>query len=692
MGYTALTDAALAGSDVLVMEWVLECRNGKQARNAGAWTTIELTEVPTIRRGGSGLYATAEFSVDRDWNGGVLDYADDYDDTNPLQMGSEVQIKCRVRVQENPELWEEEYKFRGYVDKVNIDAQKLSVFAYDKLGVCKRAICKLGTGTPSQRQGYIESEISATLSGTITLEVVATNTLAIRQATYPQAWYGGSPRSWKRSAIHLYKQGASDPEPRDSWRPYHQEGVIRLTDTPSGTYELRQEGGDWTVKVYKMPGEAGSLTVGEIIESALTYPKWADAGGGLVEAHLGPGFDAADLVGLSPGAGAVSYFEWDVDSGTVEELLSELLSERWSGAYKLYYDPVTDKVIGLDETDFKTKADNAKATPAVYDIDSLCWVSAVRHSRTLDDVQGGVVVRGRKPAPEAVLKPSDSAKITTLLPEPAWTRLDLVPYMGWNAEANLLNGLYEGRDYSVGYGLRKDGEIGNAYDFIEIDLGRDEPLAGVMVAFWAEENPPRRMQIWIYAKASGGTYELICPEVDGDWLSNTDSKGKYYELAIVGLFRYIKVRGRAFRGFGAGRQSEGVIALTEMQVHRQDRYKEVIAVQETDAAEADTYYPALVDKYFACGLPVKIDDREFIRTEDELKQRGRRLVYWGVRAPIGFVVESGQVDPRELLYKTAPVSDPYNISGTAPVLIEAVEISPAGTRLECTDYYTEGWV
>ena len=686
MAYTALTDAALAGIDPLVMTWILEARSGAQARADSAWTTIKIVGTPSIRRGGVGFYASAEFEVDRAWVSGKLAYADDYDPDNPLQTGSEVRIKCRVYVDdpaEEPVLYEEEYVFRGHAYKITIENERLSVTADDKLAVCKRAIADVSR----------ESAVNHTYTGSLTLEVEpGTNNLRLPIASYPDAWWddGGTDalRSWKGGQVHVYEVGATDPLPTESWRVFFQEGIITLAETPVGPYELRQDGNGYTLKVYKMGTEAGVVTVGEVLEDLLKCKKWSDPVAGVITAVLGPGFTAGEL-NLSPGQ-PISSFAWTSQSGTVEEAMSQLLSDRFSGAYKIFYDPASDTVIGLDENDFKTKADNVLLAEPVYDVAGLYMVKAVNQERDMDELNAAVLVKGMAARAEAILKPSDAAMITVLL-DGSWGAFGTIqPFSGWDATSNLLNGKWGETNGSIGLALWKAGTVGDGpTDFIEINLGTLKTVSSVMLAGPVGNTTVSEVQVWIYAKALVGDEYSVIGSCDGASLGVKEAKA--FDVTGFGEIQYIKVAMRAAQLRG-GKASWGIIGLAEIQVHGAEALSETVVAQEGDDTNTMTYYPALIDKYYSIGLPVKVDDYDLVRSGVQLISRGERLVYWGVRSPRGFIIESGQPDPRALLYMTTQITCVYNEPVARPILIESVEISPEGVRIEGTDYYTEGWV
>lgn len=787
MAYTALTDAALAGREPAKMDWILECRSGAQARAGGAWTAIKIAGTPSIRNGGAGIYASAEFDVARiyvssktmasaaansdvtlvatwrypnefateinctfvdpgainqalavskeclnitvslatdgdgvitstaadvaaainahnrvgkmvvataegDGSGvvdaigktylafsGRLSYTDDYDPENPLQTGSAVRIKCRVYV-DDPCVYEEEYVFRGFAAKINIDDAKLSVIADDRLAICKRSLAEVA----------LESAISHTFTGSLALEAIpGTNNLRLPIASYPEAWWDDEGtdalRSWKGGPVHIYEVGATDPLPAESWRVFFQEGIITLAETPVGPYELRQDGNGYTLKVYAMGSEPDVVTVGEALAALLTCRKWSDPVAGKITGLLGPGFTTGEL-NLSAGM-PLAAFAWTPQNGTVEDAIRELLTSRYSGSYKLLYDPASDTVIGWDEADFKVKADNIMdETPPVYEIPALYKVRHINQERDLDELNAAVLVKGLAARPEAILKPSDSAKITVLLDE-TWGAFGTIqPFSGWDSVDNLLNGKWGECNGSIGLALWKVGEVGNKHEFIEINLGTLRPVSQIMLAGPVGNTTVSEVQVWIYVKAAVGDEYCVIGSCDGASLGVKEAKA--FEVTGFAQIQYIKVAMRAAQLRG-GKASWGIVGLAEIQVHGAEEFSSTVKVQEDTPATTETYYPNLIDKYYETGLPVLVDDYDLVRTVEQLTSRGQKLVYWGVRNSRGYVVQSDQPDPRFLLYKTTKVTCLFNEPDGRPMLIEAVELSSKGMKIEGTDYYSE---
>ena len=612
---------------------------------------------------------------------GRLSYTDDYDPENPLQTGSAVRIKCRVYVND-PCVYEEEYVFRGYAAKITIEDAKLSVIADDRLAVCKRALAEVS----------LESPISNTFTGSLTLEAIpGTKNLRLPIASYPEAWWddGGTDalRSWKGGPVHIYEVGATDPLPTESWKAFFQEGIITLAETPVGPYELRQDGMDYTLKVYAMGDEDDVITVGRALQELLLCDKWVTKGGGLIETGHGPGFLEEELI-LSPGM-SINSFVWTKGSGSVLDAINELISNRFSGNYKLFYDPASDKIIGWDEADFNLKAYNVmQETPPVYEIAQLYKIKHVNQERFLDDVNADILVKGLAARPEAILKPSDSAKITVLLDPDEWNEFGTIqPFSGWDAIGNLLNGKWGQPNGSIGLAKWKAGAVGDGpIDFIEIDLEAPMPVSQIMLAGPVGNTSVTEVQVWIYVKAAVGDEYCVIGSCDGAALSVKEAKA--FEVTGFAQIQFVKVAMRAAQLRG-GKASWGIIGLAEIQVHGADTLSQIVFAQETDEANTNTYYPNLIDKYYECGLPVQVDDYDLVRTAEQLISRGEKLVYWGVRNARGYIVESDQPDPRALLYKTTKVTCLFNEPDGRPMLIEYVELSSKGMRIEGTDYYSE---
>ena len=703
MAFTAALDTLLAYGGPAQREFIVECRSGYQAYASEDFVVVPVVKGdPVIDRGGSVVAAKATFTVVRKYAGDPprLEYWDDYDHDNPVQKGAEVRIKARYLTGAG---WEEEYVFRGYIDEVEPSNEKLKVVAYDKLWRALRKACKIGdTGTTAEdREGYMECGIAHTFdsvtvppNGTVALsQVGATNQLEVDPVAHPQAYFAGARRGWKNSGVRLYYNGAEVPT--REYEIYYATGIIELANAPGvGAYTLEQNG-DFTLKVYDYPTAPleNPLTVGRVLEAALTFDRIVAAD----PVPCGPAFAAGEL-DLSPG-GALSYLEWDICSGTFQDLLNKILSKKFSLTYKVYYDPAQDKIIGLDEADFAAKREDVEDDPPVYDIppvgaktSAMYWEKTVSWPRSVSDVTCASIARGRHPTPSALIQ--NAAQITDLLVGGAWVLLeDLKPFNNFDQLGQLIDGKVSDdgvSDPGAGYGIRNDAWVypGTRQNWLEVDLtgaAENVPVSKIVLSM-CQLDGEAQLPVRVELKPNGGTYQVVCDEAN-EYVMRAEEI-KEFPCNLITRARYLRISAVPSDLFGAGRD-DGVLVLGELQAYGAETFCEPVLIQKDDAAETRTYHPDLLKKYYAMGLPTDLDSYELVRTVDDIQDRGKTLVYAGLRKPRAMRFSSRLPDPRELLYKTTVFDDDWNKGAQVPVLIIGTKLSPEGVEIEAVDIYSE---
>jgi len=698
MAFTAALDTLLSAGGMVQRELIVECRSGYQA-----YASEDFVEVPVVKgdpkidRGGSLIAAKATFTVVRKYAGDPprLEYWDDYDPDNPVQTGAEVRIKARFKTAVG---WEEEYVFRGYIDEVEPSNETLKVVAYDKLWRALRSACKIGdTGTDAEdREGYMECGISHTFNGQVALsQVGATNQLEVDRIAHPQAYYDDGVivwrRGWKNSGVRLYKNGAEVPT--REYEIYYATGIIELANAPGGAAYTLEQNGDFTLKVYDYPGAPleNPLTVGRVLTAGLTFDRILAAD----PVPVGPAFAAGEL-DLSPG-GTLSYLEWDICNGTFQDLLNKILSKKFSLTYKLYYDPVHDKIIGLDEADFATKRENVEDDPPVYDIppvgaktSAIYWEKTVSWPRSVTDVSCAVIARGRHPTPSALIQ--NAGQIDDKLEDGVnWIKLDLVPFTKFDQLGQLIDGKINDDGHSdpgAGYGIRKDVNPGTRQNWLEVDLtgAAENTQVSKIVLSMCQLDGEAALPIRVELKPNGGTYQVVSDEAN-EYVMRAEEV-KEFRCNLITRARYLRISAVPSDLFGAGRD-DGVLVLGELQAYGAETFCEPVMIQKDDAGETRTYHPDLLKKYYALGLPTDLDTYELVRTADDIQDRGKTLVYAGLRKPRAMRFISNQPDPRELLYKTTVFDDDWNKGDQVPVLIIGTKLTPDGVEIEAVDIYSD---
>jgi len=490
-----------------------------------------------------------------------------------------------------------------------------------------------------------------------------------------------------------FNSGVDAGTRRRSWIP----GNIRLYYDAAGTeevpplhYRINLTGGSATIledtsgKVYYATGVGcyieGTLDWAEVLQAALEWPK--DLGGiGATAADLDLPDTGLDL------AGPITF------KGRVIDLVSRVQRDQQANL-RLWYDSANERF----KLRVVTQADRGQEDW------QLCCPVSITQPREVRDMFTRVVVKGKCERPRNALT-EPTTVITDITSEGDWFAWD-----GLNVGSDCPAGcalelLYDG-DSNLGAGVHNlaDTENGGTdkydswYGFIEVDLGEESRLDRVRATMPGSRNvnalAGHQGLFWpgirVFGSLDGANWRLLTPLLYGRFEPNSVAEACAEEL-LMQRTRFLRFELGAYK-HGYENQSDPSIGLAELEIYTAETYEVVREIQDldvlgeyayTDGSTWGSYHPVILEKLGGRQRTRHYDVagalNEFLAHDYALDRLAESIRLFQQ------VTYLSAADPRIGLYDTAAGTDEMNGAITG-ILVERIELSPEGTRVQGTDY------
>jgi len=645
-------------------------------------------ELSTNAAGGSSWqeYAFADFTLTRDANAPAvltvrlcnddLDFSDEESASNRTQLLANVRLTCSVG-------GDSEVLFLGRVFRVEPRDYGFTITAQDWLALVNDCECEVSlspdeTDELSLRQlalvggGVFGSTYGFTYSGS--------GDDAFNQDTNP----GTRRRSWMPGDIRLYYDSGGTQEVP----PKHY-----LANLTSGTVSILE---DITGNTYYAAGVRcaieGTLDWADVIEAALSYAK-ADGGIGATAGEL----DLPDT-GLSV-AGPVYY------RGKVAGLLKAIFSRQQQNL-RLWYHSAAGK--------FKLRLVTQQTSG--NENWTLLHAQSVAQPRVIRDLYSRVVVTGLSERPQNALALS-ATSLSDNTSQGDWFAWDGLNVGEDDTFANVSPLIYDG-DANLGASVHNLAASENGgtdqydswYDYAIADFGKVVRVSRIRVTTPGSRNynaaAGHQGLFWpglrFYGSEDGSDYRLVSALLCGRFPPGEMFEARGGDILMPRL-RYLKIQLGAYK-HGFENQSDPSIGLAELEVYVTEEYRVVKEIdanaspQTTYSYTADYDGDGTVDSWVRNypGLAERLGGRHRTLFDD---QAGNLNEYLAHDRAIDLLSESVRLfqqvvyravcDPRVHLYDTVVVNDELN-GDVGSILVERVELRPAGTTVSGTNYLAGG--